>query len=367
MLISRFAIQREVFFRNLNLFLRSARKINAIVPALTIYAVWSIGIANSNLLGISPEFASSLLLRHFFSFVSSIYTFIFIHYWSRIILNRKNLLFWPLEYLGTLVIGVLPILVYWIVIYELNIMILVIFYLRLIMLLAITESLVGFLIFQIQLRSSELEQHQISLVTFEEKFRTSIFNHLHDKVQSRLFSVGIQLNQIKSDLDSGTAEKVEEIVAQLEQIRILDVRKSSIEIVPPISPVGLFPSILSLLKSHKPVLDGKFLTQLKTPLSDSEEEHFGIGIYRIIEQALINSLIHGKATEIKVIISEVKSDLLLEITNNGKLLDTAQITQGHGFAVIDGWVSKLKGDWTISNKKEQVCLQVRFEREFSQV
>jgi glucose-6-phosphate-specific signal transduction histidine kinase len=230
------------------------------------------------------------------------------------------------------------------------------------MLIAVTESIVAFLIFQIQLRSSELEQHQISLVTYEEKFRTSIFNHLHDKVQSRLFSVGIQLNQIKSDLDSETAEKVEEIVAQLEEIRILNVRKSSIEIVPPISPVGLFPSILSLLKSHKPVLDGKFLSQLKTPLSDSEEDRFGIGIYRIIEQALINSLIHGKATEIEVKISEDKSDLLLEITNNGKLLDTAQISQGHGFAVIDGWVSKLKGDWTISNRKEQVCLQVRFER-----
>ena len=361
-LISKFAIQREVFFRNLKLFLRSPRRISAIVPALTIYAVWSIGIAYSNLLGISPEVASSPLLRHFFSLVSVIYAYIFINVWSRIILNRKNLLFWPIEYLGTLAIGVLPILVYWIAVYDLHISMLILIYFRLIMLLAVTESIVAFLIFQIQLRSSELEQHQISLVTYEEKFRTSIFNHLHDKVQSRLFSVGIQLNQIKSDLDSETAEKVEEIVAQLEQIRILDVRKSSIEIVPPISPVGLFPSILSLLKSHKPVLDGKFLSQLKTPLSDSEEDHFGIGIYRIIEQALINSLIHGKATELEVIISEDKSNLSLEITNNGKLLDTAQISQGHGFAVIDGWVSKLKGYWTISNRKEQVCLQVRFER-----
>jgi glucose-6-phosphate-specific signal transduction histidine kinase len=212
-----------------------------------------------------------------------------------------------------------------------------------------------------------LEQHQISLVTFEEQFRSTIFNHLHDRVQSKLFSIGIQLNQIKSESDSEYHQKFEDIIAQLESIRLSDVKKTIIDVVPPLTSVGLTPSILRLLKSQKPVLNGKLYMRLATPLTDIEEDQFGIGIYRIIEQAFINSLIHGRATECEVTISEDVENLMLVITNNGNPIDVNHQTQGHGFAVIDGWVSKLKGKWTISNEKGQVQLEARFQRLISQV
>jgi glucose-6-phosphate-specific signal transduction histidine kinase len=330
-----------------------------------VFAVWSIGIANSQILGYS--LSVSIELREIFAFSNALFSLIFIFYWSRIILKRKNLLFWPFEYLGTMAIAVLPLIIYWIKYYDLNNNLLVVSYMRLIFLLTITESIFAFLIYQLQIRSLELEQHQISLVTYEEQFRSTIFNHLHDKVQSKLFSVGIQLNQIKSESDSEYEQKFEDIIAQIESIRLSDVKKTSIDIVPPLTSVGLTPSILSLLKSQKPVLVGKLSMRLATPLTDIEEDHFGIGIYRIIEQAFINSLIHGKATECEVIISEDDGNLMLVITNNGNLIDVNHITQGHGFAVVDGWVSKLKGKWTISNEKGQVQLEARFQRLISQV
>ena len=330
-----------------------------------MFAVWSIGIANSQILGYS--LSVSFELREIFAFTNALFSLIFIFYWSRIILKRKNLLFWPFEYLGTMAIAVLPIIIYWVRYYDLNNNLLVVSYMRFIFLLTITESIFAFLIYQLQIRSLELEQHQISLVTYEEQFRSSIFNHLHDKVQSKLFSVGIQLNQIKSESDSEYEQKFEDIIAQIESIRLSDVKKTSIDIVPPLTSVGLTPSILSLLKSQKPVLVGKLSMRLATPLTDIEEDHFGIGIYRIIEQAFINSLIHGKATECEVIISEDDGNLMLVITNNGNPIDVNHITQGHGFAVIDGWVSKLKGKWTISNEKGQVQLKARFQRLISQV
>lgn len=364
-MINNFVYKQYSQLKSIKVFITTPRKINAIIPALTVFAVWSIGIAHSKMLGYSPQI--SLNLSHYLALASSLFTLIFVYLWSKVILKRKKLLFWPFEYLGTITIGVLPILLYWLEVFNIERSTLLIQFLRLIFLTVLTESIVGFLLFQLQNRSSELEQHQISLVTSEEKFRNSIFSHLHDKVQSRLFSAGIQLNQIKSDLDSDTAEKVEEIVAQLEKIRILDVKKTSLEIVPPILPVGLIPSFVILLKSHKPVLEANLKVVLEIPLTDAEEDHFGIGIYRIIEQALINSLIHGNATELEVVISEHKSDLFLEITNNGKILDAGHISQGHGFAVIDGWVSKFGGNWIIANKKELVCLQARFKRNFSQV
>jgi glucose-6-phosphate-specific signal transduction histidine kinase len=186
-------------------------------------------------------------------------------------------------------------------------------------------------------------------------------------VQSKLFSVGIQLNQIKSESNSEYEQKFEDIIAQIESIRLSDVKKISIDFVPPLTSVGLTPSILSLLKSQQPVLNGRLSMRLATPLTDIEEDHFGIGIYRIIDQAFVNSLIHGRATECEVTISEDVENLMLVITNNGNPIDVNHLTQGHGFAVIDGWVSKLKGKWTISNEKGQVQLEARFQRLISQV
>ena len=335
------------------------------MPSVSVFAVWSIGISNSQIRGYSQ--IVDLELRSIFAIANTLFSLIFVFYWSRLILKRKNLLFWPFEYFGTMAIAVSPIVIYWVKYYDLNNNLLVVSYIRLIFLVTVTESIVAFLIYQIQIRLLELEQNQISLVTFEEQFRSTIFNHLHDKVQSKLFSVGIQLNQIKSESDSEYEQKFEDIIAQIESIRLSDVKKISIDIVPPLTSVGLTPSILSLLKSQQPVLVGKLSMRLATPLIDIEENHFGIGIYRIIEQAFINSLIHGKATECEVIISENDGNLMLVITNNGNPIDVNHLTQGHGFAVIDGWVSKLKGKWTISNEKGQVQLEARFQRLISQV
>jgi len=355
----------QLFAQNFKNFAIAPRRIYAIMPSVSVFAVWSIGISNSQILGYSLSVPFGL--RIIFAFAHALFALIYIFYWSRIILKRKNLLFWPIEYFGTMAIAVLPIIIYWVKYYDLNNNLIVVTYLRLIFLVTVTESIVAFLIYQIQIRSLELEQHQISLVTFEEQFRSTIFNHLHDRVQSKLFSIGIQLNQIKSESDSEYHQKFEDIIAQLESIRLSDVKKTIIDVVPPLTSVGLTPSILSLLKSQKPVLNGKLYMRLATPLTDIEEDHFGIGIYRIIEQAFINSLIHGKATECEVIISENDGNLMLVITNNGNPIDVNHLTQGHGFAVIDGWVSKLKGEWTISNEKGQVQLEARFQRLISQV
>ena len=346
-------------------FVITPRRIFALIPAVSVFMVWSIGITTSQIQGYSQ--IVDLELRSIFAIANTLFSLIFVYYWSRLILKRKNLIFWPFEYFGTMAIAVSPIVIYWVKYYDLNNNLLVVSYIRLIFLVTVTESIVAFLIYQIQIRSLELERHQISLVTFEEQFRSTIFNHLHDKVQSKLFSIGIQLNQIKSESDSEYHQKFEDIIAQLESIRLSDVKKTIIDVVPPLTSVGLTPSILSLLKSQKPVLNGKLFMRLATPLTDIEEDHFGIGIYRIIEQAFINSLIHGKATECEVTISEDVENLMLVITNNGNPIDVNHITQGHGFAVIDGWVSKLKGKWTISNEKGQVQLEARFQRLISQV
>ncbi len=68
-------------------------------------------------------------------------------------------------------------------------------------------------------------------------------------------------------------------------------------------------------------------------------------VYRIVEQALRNSLAHGKASKFDVHKYSSHGELRLGITNNGHPYEGYSSSQGHGFAVIDAWVSKFNGAW----------------------
>jgi hypothetical protein len=130
------------------------------MPAVSVFAVWSIEISYSQIQGYSQ--IVDLELRSIFAIANTLFSLIFVFYWSRLIMKRKNLLFWPFEYFGTMAIAVLPIIIYWVKYYDLNNNLLVGTYLRLIFLVTVTESVVAFLIYQIRIRSLELVQHQIS-------------------------------------------------------------------------------------------------------------------------------------------------------------------------------------------------------------
>jgi signal transduction histidine kinase len=225
---------------------------------------------------------------------------------------------------------------------------------RIVLLAAVTESIAGYLIANLQKRSAELEMHQESLVIAGERLRESVSDHFHDNLQTRLVTIGIRLNKIRGSLDKTSSQEMLEVIQEIETIRSAEVREFAREISPDFRLDGLQVSLERLFARYKPVISCNIHNPQSLEIGAGDSQQFSAGIYRIVEQTLSNSLMHGQASQFDVVFSRLKSDMTIEITNNGSPLDLSHYSQGHGFAVIDAWVMKFRGSWSVANVAGQV-------------
>lgn len=73
-----------------------------------------------------------------------------------------------------------------------------------------------------------------------------------------------------------------------------------------------------------------------------------LGAFRIIEQSLLNALVHGPAKHVKIsMTTDSKGQSQLEISDDGPGSNTESAKSGVGTAVIDAWLSILRGVKTI--------------------
>ena len=339
-------------------FLLSPRKVNAIIPALVVFAIWSVAATSSQALNV-PTLASGET-RALWLLATSLIPVFLVTFASKAVQLLPKGFFWPISYLLVISIAGLPLLVFWHTHLNLPLATVLVFYVRLVVIISISESIVGFLIRRTDDRAADLEAHQISLVTHEDEFRKSVFEYLHDQVQTRLFSAGVRLNQIKRDLPDADSKLVDEVILEIETIRQKDLKTLGVSLNPPISTFGLIPCLRDLAAANSSVCDVTFVDLLQAPLSKDQEIALGSGIYRVAEQSIINALVHGHATEIEVSLGRRNSKIELQISNNGVGLKPGKLLPGHGFSVIDGWVSKLLGRWNISEVKGRVTLTAVF-------
>jgi signal transduction histidine kinase len=233
--------------------------------------------------------------------------------------------------------------------------------LRLIFLVAVPESIAGYLITSIQKRAKELESHQESLVLAEEKFRSSVSRHLHDNLQTRLVAVGIQLNQIRESVDPESSRKILSIISEVETLRSSGVRDFSKSITPNIQQEGLEACLERLFSDYQNVISCTLHNMSTVDLDIDARDHFGLGTYRMIEQAMLNSLTHGGATKFDVYVIKPDDKMSLRIVNNGSIFEAHRANQGHGFAVIDAWINKFGGTWNISNEEDKVVIELSWK------
>lgn len=337
-------------------FLTTPRKIHAIFLALPVYAVWQINNAYRALNEVPKV---SIVDNYFFVFTMATTIFAFIVPLALSPrLQKVKPRFWLPTYLLILMLSLSP--MEFIFYSNDPSATAVVSFFRFVLLVGITESIAGFLIAQSEFRASELERHQEALVVSEEEFRQRVLVHLHDNVQSRLVVLGIQLGQFGATLPESSSAKMASLVEELESIRSQEIREFGRGISPNIESEGLVYSLNRLFSLNKAVIRCRLSGFEQLSLTKTEELKFGLGVYRIVEQALLNSILHGKASEFNVTVSRRDSGWGLEISNNGVSFDPNTSVQGHGFAVIDSWVSKLAGSWSISSRASSVLLEVAF-------
>lgn len=196
-------------------------------------------------------------------------------------------------------------------------------------------------------------QQQDWMLAADEQARRQVADTLHDQVQAALIAACLQLQAIQPDDRAG----IDRVIDRLEELRKIDVRRAARALSPTLSEVGLGSSLAELASRYEP---GMVTLISVSPLADGGaggvDERTRLGCYRIVEQALLNSAIHGQARTCEVYVDVADRDdtrsVVLTVDDDGQGFTTGVPTPGSGSALISTWVRTLKGDWLWTQRPE---------------
>jgi signal transduction histidine kinase len=207
---------------------------------------------------------------------------------------------------------------------------------------AITHNRLRTLGYQLEMSSQlnkQLKDRYSQLIDSDEEIRSHASQLLHDRIQSKLMLSAAKLTRISGMLTEEGKLGIQPVIKELEYIRSIDVREVSQLLSPNLVGEGLIGACENLCREYQPEVE--FIINVFQEVEEMEEE-MKLGLYRIIEQAVINSIKHGPALKVVISVNRTsKNELLLEVTDDGPGLST--LKPGTGTIVIDAWVSKLGG------------------------
>jgi signal transduction histidine kinase len=191
----------------------------------------------------------------------------------------------------------------------------------------------------------KLENERADLITSDENLRKQTSQFLHDRVQSDLMVVGMKLKSISGQSSPEVNEVIDRAVLRIEKTRAADL-KNLIQVLTPNLDAGTFSSALdALLEEYRQNME--IFVQID-PATEELNPEAKLGAFRIIEQAILNSLVHGPATRVQIsVTTELESDTTLVISDNGPGSILKDVSPGVGSAIIDSWVGILGGSRNI--------------------
>ena len=187
--------------------------------------------------------------------------------------------------------------------------------------------------------NAQLKDRYQKLIESDEAIRSEASQLLHDRIQSKLMLAGAKLTRISGLLSEEGKLGVLPVVKELEHIRSIDVREVSQLLTPNLAGEGLIGSCENLCNQFSSDISFRIL------INEAIEEisiDTKLGLYRIIEQGVINSIKHGPAASVSIQLEKsAAGDLKLEVQDDGP--GSSSSHSGKGTVVIDSWVSKLGG------------------------
>ncbi len=210
---------------------------------------------------------------------------------------------------------------------------------------------------QAQVAKATLEIQRGKLISAQEDVRRQIADFLHDKLQSDLVLLGMQMQRSVEKLGAEERSIAQAYIDEIERIRQFDVRNVARQLVPELSGLSLKPALDDLFSRYAKVFKVSLSIVETGELSATEK----LASYRIIEQALLNAAKHADPKNVDVRVSESETAIEVVVRNDGKPLP-AEPNAGAGFAIIDEWVRQFQGDWSISTKAGFTELRVMLTR-----
>lgn len=190
--------------------------------------------------------------------------------------------------------------------------------------------------------TTENRETSLALLNVQEEERERISKELHDNVGQKLSASSMFLDAEKKDLT-----KIKNLVDEA----ITDIRGLSRVLTTSILDNNTFSEALEFLIENTPNAD-------KIEVIDNFEderipEFIGGQLYRIIQEALNNTMKYSKAEKVLLSISEGEHSLAVTISDNGKGYDMDSVKLGNGIRNMRERVRNCNGEFSIHSKPDQ--------------
>lgn len=228
---------------------------------------------------------------------------------------------------------------------------------RTMVLLVITLAIAGALTDRLQRQvdaTSEalvlLREQQQLMLEADEAARRQVAALLHDRVQAGLIAACLELQLMARDASAQDRKQLQQLVARLEDIRSLDVRRAARALSPDLHDVDLQSALEELVSQYEP---GMGASVTVSPELDARRGEIGdevvLAVYRIAEQAVLNSATHGQASHAQVSVVLEGDEVVISVRDDGRGLSSPR-GQGLGSAVLTTWTRLFDGQWSLEGR-----------------
>ena len=192
-----------------------------------------------------------------------------------------------------------------------------------------------------------VRDQQEQMVAADERVRAQVSTLLHDRVQAGLIAACLELGDVADRADASTRGEIADVVHRLEELRGLDVRRAARTLSPDLADTDLQSVLDDLGAQYAPsmrvttLVAPEIVAHLTRPPANAL-----LGCYRIVEQALLNAAVHGRARQCRVEVQRSGAELVVTIDDDGEGLPQVAPAPGLGTALTTTWVRILDGSWT---------------------
>lgn len=203
-------------------------------------------------------------------------------------------------------------------------------------------------------KEAQLSKKMIQkLIEAKENEHKRLAQELHDGVGQALYSISVALQAIESFVNNTRIQSyVDEVQEELNHV-MNDIKAYSYQLRPQsIDRLGLIATIQGLmhtLEKSNPNVTITFTTTLKNRLPSLME----INLYRVIQEALHNTIKYANATQVVIELIDMPHKLELTIRDNGKGFDTSKRSAGLGLKHMEERVNLLRGTFQIASELQQ--------------
>lgn len=204
---------------------------------------------------------------------------------------------------------------------------------------------------QLKKEIQKSEQYQREILNTSIAERWEIGGYLHDNLAQVLASAKIMLADINKNLPDGNKE-IKEDISSLSQIideAMSDIRNLTHDIIPvDIEEEGVAHAFRFLVK-HTQKLH-KVNCKLKTHeiIDRVKNRKLATNIYHVIQEAIKNAALHGKADNIEIAIMKSDVDVILQIKDDGiGLSNSPKEVKGKGLRIMKHRMELLGGTFNI--------------------